>query len=101
MIDFKNNSIKSTATSVPMVIPDELSGKLPGYISFEKKPYGVYGRYFKNTYTKDGKVYHENEWLGKVINPKLGLFFSRARGYFTFSLENGYGEASAYLGNPL
>jgi hypothetical protein len=72
--------------------PPDQSLPLPGYIFYEKKPSGYYGRYFKSTFCKDGKVYHEEENLGRVINREQGIFRNRKRGYFTFSLNNGYGE---------
>jgi hypothetical protein len=72
---------------------------LPGFIAYEEKPGGCYGTYYKNTFVKNGKVYHEREYLGRVINKEKGIFRNRARGYFTFSIDNGYGEAPD-LGNP-
>jgi hypothetical protein len=65
---------------------------LPGFISYEAKGGSLYGRYFNSTFVRDGKVYHSGEYLGKVIDKERGLFKNRERGYFTFNLENGYGE---------
>ncbi|MDR1609100.1 MAG: transposase [Deltaproteobacteria bacterium] len=65
---------------------------LPGFITYEAKGHNLYGRYFSSTFVKDGKVGHTGEFLGRVIDKELGLFKNRARGFFTFSLENGYGE---------
>jgi transposase len=65
---------------------------LPGFITYETKGSCLYGRYFNSTFLRDGKVYHTGEYLGRVIDRELGLFRNRDRGYFTFSLENGYGN---------
>ncbi|MDR2199811.1 MAG: transposase [Deltaproteobacteria bacterium] len=65
---------------------------LPGFIHFEHKNSGTYATYFKSTFCKDGKVYHENEYLGRVIDPNKGIFKNRKRGYFTFNLFDGYGD---------
>jgi hypothetical protein len=45
---------------------------------------------------KNGRIYHNEDYLGKVIDREIGLFKSCERGYFTFSTENGFGEP-----NPL
>jgi hypothetical protein len=65
---------------------------LPGFISFEEKKSGLYATYNKSTFIKDGKVFHEREYLGKVIDKERGLYHSRKRGYFTFDLGQGYGS---------
>jgi hypothetical protein len=64
---------------------------LPGFIGYQNKGSQRYGIYVKNTYIKDGKVSHDTMYLGKVINIDDGIFHSLKRGYFTFSLENGFG----------
>jgi hypothetical protein len=65
---------------------------LPGYLFLERKASGTYGKYCKSTYVKDGKVRHDTEHLGRLIDEGLGLFRSRERGYFTFSVEKGFGK---------
>jgi transposase len=65
---------------------------LPGYIFYEVKGNYLYGRRFTSTFVRDGKVCHTSEFLGRVIDKDKGLFKNRERGYYTFSLENGYGE---------
>jgi transposase len=65
---------------------------LPGYVQFERKKSGVYATYYKSTYSENDSVYHEYEYLGKVIDPDKGIFKSMKRGYFTFNLEDGYGD---------
>lgn len=72
---------------------------LPGYIFYENKSGNTYGKYFKSTYVKDGKIYHDSEHLGKVIDKELGLFRNRKRGYFTFNLKDGYGAPPGHI-NP-
>ncbi|MDR1111653.1 MAG: transposase [Deltaproteobacteria bacterium] len=83
-------------TEAPLkLVPDETtpeSPQLPGYIYFESKESGTYGKYAKTTFVKEGKVYHETVHLGRVIDKDLGLFRSRSRGYFTFNLQEGYGQ---------
>jgi transposase len=69
---------------------------LCGYIHYENKGNNVYARHCKSSCTKNGKIYHEEDYLGKVIDKSIGLFQNRERGIFTFSIENGYGEP-----NPL
>jgi hypothetical protein len=66
--------------------------QLPGFIHIEQKKSGAYAIYCKNTFVKNGKVFHDREYLGKVIDRDKGIFFNRQRGYFTFNLVNGYGE---------
>jgi hypothetical protein len=66
--------------------------KLPGFIHIDEKESGSYGTYCMNTFVKDGRVFHKREYLGKLLDPEQGLFHSRKRGYFTFDLQNGYGE---------
>jgi transposase len=83
-------------TEAPLkLVSDETtpeSPRLPGHIFFESKESGTYGKYAKTTYVKEGKVYHETVHLGRVIDKDLGLFRSRSRGYFTFNLQDGYGQ---------
>jgi hypothetical protein len=68
---------------------------LPGFIHIDEKDSGSYAVYCKSTIVKNGKVYHEREYLGKVIDKEKGLFYNRQRGYFTFNLNDGYGEPNA------
>jgi hypothetical protein len=49
-----------------------------------------YARYTKSSTVKHGVTYHNNEYLGRVINKEAGLFKSRARGLFGFDLKDGY-----------
>jgi hypothetical protein len=67
---------------------------LQGFIGYETKKYGMYAKYMVNTYVKNGKVYHDSVYLGKVINKERGVFWSRVRGYFKFTLENGFEQVS-------
>jgi hypothetical protein len=66
--------------------------RLPGFIHIDKKKGGAYAVYCKKTFVKDGKVFHEREYLGRVIDQEKGLYHNRKRGYFTFDLSQGYGE---------
>jgi hypothetical protein len=72
-----------------------ISPPLPGFIGYAVKPSGVYAKYVKNTFVINGSVYHDSEYLGKVLNKELGVFQNRSRGIFSFSLEHGYGIPSA------
>jgi hypothetical protein len=65
---------------------------LKGHIRYEKKGSGIYATYSKDCFIKDGKVYHDNEYLGRVVDKEGGLFHSKERGTFKFTLESGYGE---------
>ena len=40
----------------------------------------------------NGKKDNDPVYLGRVIDKERGLFRSRARGLFAYSLENGYGD---------
>jgi hypothetical protein len=77
--DFSENSQKAS------------DSQLPGFIFYDKTSSGIYGRYSKKTFVKDGKVYHDVENLGRLVNQEIGLFRNRVRGYFTFTLKDGYG----------
>jgi hypothetical protein len=70
---------------------------LPGHIFYEEKKSGTYGRYVKSTFIKDGKIYHEYENLGRLLDKDAGLFRNRQRGMFTFSLQDGYGNADPQI----
>jgi hypothetical protein len=65
---------------------------LPGYVSCQQKPSGIYGIWFKSTYIVNGKVRHDSLYLGKVVNQNEGIFFRDKIGYFSFSPENGFGK---------
>jgi hypothetical protein len=62
----------------------------PGYISWLKRPHGLYASHVKSTYKKDGKFYHESDYLGKVIDKIDNLFYHTDKGFYHFTLENGY-----------
>ncbi|MDR2459540.1 MAG: transposase [Deltaproteobacteria bacterium] len=72
--------------------PSVVDSLLPGHIFYEERESATYARYVKSTYTKNGKVYHEYENLGRVIDERLGIFKNRKRGYFTFNMHSGYGD---------
>jgi hypothetical protein len=76
--------------------------RLPGHIVWDQRPNGLYGIYSKDCYEgiiKDGTRttnYHHTEYLGKVLDKEKGIFSSRKRGIFKFTLENGYED----INNP-
>jgi transposase len=74
-------------------VPSE-STPLRGYIHYETKGKNEYARHCKASYTINGKTYHDEDYLGKVLDKGLGLFKNRKRGIFTFSIEKGYGDPS-------
>ena len=43
----------------------------------------------------NGKKDNDPVYLGRVVDKEWGIFRSRARGTFTYSLENGYGDVPA------
>jgi hypothetical protein len=61
-----------------------------GYISWLKRNHVLYAAHVKSTYKKDGKVYHESDYLGKVIDKNDNLFYHTDKGFYHFTLENGY-----------
>ncbi|MDR0548229.1 MAG: transposase [Deltaproteobacteria bacterium] len=68
----------------------ELSPPLPGHIRFEIKSSGTYGIWSKSCYSKNGKICHDIEYLGRCIDREKNIFINRHRGFFKFTLENGY-----------
>jgi hypothetical protein len=77
---------------VENVANGEIFNTLPGFIHIDHKESGSYAVYCTGTYVKNGKVYHDRQYLGKVIDEKNGIFYTRSRGYYTFNLTDGYGE---------
>ncbi|MDR1579092.1 MAG: hypothetical protein LBS35_01945, partial [Synergistaceae bacterium] len=51
----------------------------------------VYAEIFRPM-RRNGKKVNNPEYLGKAIDLDRGVFYSKKRGYFTYTLENGYGE---------
>jgi hypothetical protein len=91
---------QSGVNSPPQAVKNggiSLFQKTSGSIVFDKKASGLYARYFKYITTENGTLKREQINLGKVIDPELGIFKNKSRGYFSFSLENGFGEAAAPL----
>jgi hypothetical protein len=74
------------------VVDDLQLQQLPGFIHIDEKDSGSYAVHCKSTYVKDGKVFHERDYLGLVIDQENGVFHNRKRGFFSFDLINGYGE---------
>ncbi|MDR2436960.1 MAG: transposase [Endomicrobium sp.] len=68
-----------------------LSQNLPGYIHYETKDSGVYARYCYSSYKKNGLVYHNEVNLGRTLNKEKGIFKNRQRGFYTFTLKDGFG----------
>jgi hypothetical protein len=62
----------------------------------------VYAEIFRPM-RRNGKKVNDPEYLGKAIDLDKGVFYSKKRGYFTYTLENGYGEwtpQAAPVGTP-
>jgi hypothetical protein len=76
------------------------AAKLQGNIFWDHRPSGDFGTYTPGSYqgtTKAGhtSTFHQNTvYLGKVIDPIAGIFTSRERGIYKFTLENGFEEVS-------
>jgi hypothetical protein len=85
------NMTDAQATNEAVAAPIQ---SLPGFISISKRSSGSYGFYCRNTYVKEGKVFHDREYLGKIIDQDQNLFYNRKKGYFTFDLVSGYGEVA-------
>jgi hypothetical protein len=81
---------------------NSLEISLPGFIGYDEKSYGCYATWYKNTYINDGKVYHEKEYLGLVINKEQGIFKNRQRGIFSFNTKDGFTDLNgSELYDPL
>jgi hypothetical protein len=74
------------------ILDSDRKGNLPGFLRYEKKNGVEYARWTKSFYVKDGVTHHNEEYLGKVLNKEAGLFNSRERGQFVFTLSEGYKE---------
>jgi hypothetical protein len=77
---------------------------LPGTIRFVRRPSGLFGHHVSSTFVKEGKVYHDAKYLGKVIrqiDERGAVFFSRKNGLFTFTLDNGLEPAPPNMNNLL
>lgn len=58
------------------------------------------GAEYASVYTPrraEGKKVNDPEYLGRVVDKVQGIFRSRARGEFTYSLEAGYGDMDANI----
>jgi hypothetical protein len=64
-----------------------------GFIRFEEKSGVTYGTHFVSKRIGT-RVKNNTTYLGKVINKDKGIFHSRQRGYFSFTIESGFGEVS-------
>jgi hypothetical protein len=64
-----------------------------GYIRYEQRDSGLYASFYKDCHREGDHVWHDTEYLGKVLDRENGIFSSRSRGIFTFSMKNGYGPS--------
>jgi hypothetical protein len=64
---------------------------LPGFIDFYKKGPYTYADYCIAKRI-EGKKINDKEYLGRVLDKDKGIFQSRERGKFIFSLDQGYQE---------
>jgi len=71
-----------------------------GFIRYEIKNGIEYASVYKARRI-DGKKTNEVEHLGRVIDKEQGIYRSRARGVFTFSLDDGYASSSANIELPV
>jgi len=62
-----------------------------GFIRYEQKNGVDYASVYKAKRI-DGKKANEVEYLGRVVDKENGVFVSRERGVFAFSLEHGYAD---------
>jgi hypothetical protein len=69
-----------------------LNKPLSGYIVYEDRPSGTYGKFLQYITGVDGTTKRISITLGRLINDELSIFRNRERGFFTFSLENGFGD---------
>jgi hypothetical protein len=67
-----------------------LKARLPGSIYYYFKNNNEYAEYHMDSYRSNNSTYHTKEYLGSVINKGENLFYSSKRGFFHFSLENGF-----------
>jgi hypothetical protein len=86
-VEKMDNILTNSATHKTLLSePLPLSGRIE-YLSNDS---GKYGYYVKNTYVKEGKVYHDKVYLGKVVDQNKGIFHSlKFGGYFSLSINEG------------
>ncbi|MDR2457038.1 MAG: hypothetical protein LBD41_00925 [Clostridiales Family XIII bacterium] len=80
-----NRDFKSQMESI-----NALPKPLEGYVTYQKKPSGVYGIWFKNTYEIKGKIRHNSMYIGKLSDLEKGIYYRVGIGYFSFSTEEGF-----------
>jgi hypothetical protein len=70
-----------------------LNPPLQGRIEYINRPSGCYGVYISGTFCKEGRVYHDKIYLGKVENQINNIYYSKKYDrYFRFTLKNGFDE---------
>jgi hypothetical protein len=82
-------------------VPTAAQTKFDGRIFYDRSKSEEYGRYCSpsvKAVKRDGSgisYYHENQiYLGRVINKDDGIFFTRKRGVYKFTAENGFEEVN-------
>jgi hypothetical protein len=90
----QDNSAKSTEAqdNSAKSVENSLTPALAGTVVYDKKASGTYGKWLQYVSDEDGTVHRVQENLGKVIDKQLGIFLSKKRGYYSFTLENGFCE---------
>jgi hypothetical protein len=73
---------------------------LKGFINFYKKNNHNYAEYCIAK-RENGRKFNEKIYLGNVIDKEKGIFKSRERGIYKFSLESGFEIFDEQVSNPL
>jgi hypothetical protein len=68
------------------------------FIKLSEKKSTTYAEIFRPK-RSEGKKVNDPEYLGKVIDLDKGIFYSRKRGYFKYTIESGYEDADGDYSN--
>jgi hypothetical protein len=63
---------------------------LSGSIHYLPRRNNEYASYDATCFVKDGKIYHDSAYIGKVVDKKENLFFNQKHQFFNFTLHSGF-----------
>ncbi|MDR0571806.1 MAG: transposase [Rickettsiales bacterium] len=61
-----------------------------GRIRLKKSGAKLYALHDKGSYRLNGKVYHDEDYLGSIIDDSNNLYYNDEKGFFNFTLAAGY-----------